>query len=173
MSAVHTKLERAATKVKDLEGALAVLADLQAAQDGAPDDHALWELRLRLLRSIGKLLPAKHTGHGGAASRGRQGVERRLAYKARLLAGVRAARFERILRDWKKAGQRPRVQAMVRLARQERGEDPELLLKKASAAIDDLARALVDNPKNERALGQARRALERLDLSARASKGKA
>ncbi|MGE0706984.1 MAG: hypothetical protein AB7N76_02660 [Planctomycetota bacterium] len=164
--AAAKKLQRTLDELTDLEEATALLAELQQAQATDPDEHAYWELRLRLLRRIGALLPPKHTGHGGAADRGPQALDRRLAYKARLLAGLRARRFERALRDWEKEGRRPNLGRLIKLARQERGEDPQLLLRKVEQALTDLERAVGGSPKNERALVAARRALSRLELEA-------
>jgi hypothetical protein len=157
------RLLRSLEEVSDLDQALGFLGSVIAAQTHDPEDSELWELRLRALRCVGKHLPPKHTGHGGGAHRDRPLVERRLAYKARLIASLRARRFERVLRDWRTEGRRPHVQSLLKLARRERGEDPQLLLRKAHTLLDDLEAALETNEANASALAAARRALERLE----------
>lgn len=158
------RLLRQLEGVESLEGCLELFEELKAAQDDDPDDHGLWELRLRVMRRLGKLLPPKHTGHGGAATRGRLAVDRRLAYKARLIAGVPKRSFERILREWRKQGERPKVQLLIRTARKERGEDPRVVLRKLETVLEDFESALPEAPKNEKAIATIRRALARVDL---------
>ena len=59
------RLLRQLEGVESLEGCLELFEELKGLQDEDPEDHGLWELRLRVMRRLGKLLPPKHTGHGG------------------------------------------------------------------------------------------------------------
>jgi hypothetical protein len=162
------RLEKKISKAKNLDGAIAALSDVVAAQEKDGEDNTLWELRLRAMRSVGLLLPPKHTHRKAAES----ALDRRRAYKCRLLGGVSSTRFERTLKDFKKTGKRPRVQSMLRWARKDRGEDPTLLIAKAQRSIQDLADSLAKNPGNDKAFKTIENALKRIDLKPKKGKAK-
>ena len=161
------RLEKKISKAKSLETAIAALSDVVAAQEKDGEDNTLWELRLRAMRSVGVLLPPKHTHRKAAES----ALDRRRAYKCRLLGGVSESRFEKTLKDFRKTGKRPRVQSMLRWARKDRGEDPTLLIAKARRAIQDLRDSLAKNSGNDTAFKTVENALGRVDLKPK--KGKA
>tara|TARA_R110002072_G_scaffold126210_7_gene263032 strand:- start:9 stop:638 length:630 start_codon:yes stop_codon:yes gene_type:complete len=161
------RLEKKISKVKSLDTAIAALSDVVAAQEKDGEDNTLWELRLRAMRSVGVLLPPKHTHRKAAES----ALDRRRAYKCRLLGGVSETRFEKTLKDFRKTGKRPRVQSMLRWARKDRGEDPTLLIAKAKRSIQDLRDSLAKNGGNDTAFKTIESALERVDLKPK--KGKA
>ena len=62
------RLEKKISKAKNLDGAIAALSDVVAAQEKDGEDNTLWELRLRAMRSVGLLLPPKHTHRKAAES---------------------------------------------------------------------------------------------------------
>ncbi|MBL4846084.1 MAG: hypothetical protein JKY65_11200 [Planctomycetes bacterium] len=159
----HASLTKALDKTKNINQAATVFERIKKAQDKNPDDHDLWELRIRALRRLGENLPPKHTGQGGARGAGLP-IDRRQAYKARLVAGVQPKRFERILKEWRKTGERPKVQLFLKMARKDRGEDPAILVEKLQAALGDLKDALAGTPANVKALASAERAIGKLDL---------
>ncbi len=156
-------LLKALDKAKNINQAAQVFERIKKAQEKSPDDHDLWETRIRALRKLGENLPPKHTGQGGARGAGLP-IDRRQAYKARLVAGVSAKQFDRILKEWRKTGERPKVQLFLKMARKDRGEDPSILVEKLKAALADLSDALAGTPENAKALASAERAIKKLDL---------
>jgi hypothetical protein len=159
----NASLLKALDKAKNINQAAQVFERIKKAQEKSPDDHELWETRIRALRKLGENLPPKHTGQGGARGAGLP-IDRRQAYKARLVAGVSARQFDRILKDWRKTGERPKVQLFLKMARKERGEDPSILLEKLNAALADLSDALANTTDNAKNLASAKRAIGKLDL---------
>ena len=159
----HSNLVKALDKATNLTQAAQVFDRIKTAQEKEPEDHDLWELRIRALRVMGSHLPPKHTGQGGARGAGLP-IDRRQAYKARLVANVSPKRFDKILKDWRKTGERPKVQLFLKVARKERGEDPSILVEKLRAALSDLGDALNNSAGNKKAIEIASGALEKLDL---------
>jgi len=159
----NASLLKALDKAKTINQAAQVFERIKKAQEKSPDDHELWETRIRALRKLGEHLPPKHTGQGGARGAGLP-IDRRQAYKARLVAGVSARQFDRILKEWRKSGERPKVQLFLKMARKDRGEDPSILLEKLNAALSDLGDALANTTENQKALASAQRAIGKLDL---------
>ncbi|MBL4848291.1 MAG: hypothetical protein JKY65_22460 [Planctomycetes bacterium] len=162
-----SRLEKKISKAKNLEGAIAALTDVMGTQEKDNEDNELWELRLRAMRGVGLLLPPKHTHRKAAES----ALDRRRAYKCRLLGGVSESRFERTLKEFRKGGKRPRVQSMLRWARKDRGEDPQLLLAKAKRSLQDLRDGLARSAGNDKSFKSIDSALGNVDLKPK--KGKA
>lgn len=163
---VLSRLEKKIGKSKDLEGAIVALNEVVALQEKDPEANELWELRLESMRQVGSFLPPKHTHRNAAES----ALDRRQAYKCRLLAGVAKGKFDKALKDWRKEGKRPRVQSMLRWARKDRGEDPQLLMTKAERAIQDLRDALSGTQDNGKAFASIERGLKQLELAPKKGK---
>ena len=162
-----SRLEKKVGKTKDLESSIEALNEVVALQDKDPEANELWELRLEAMRQVGTFLPPKHTHRNAAES----ALDRRQAYKCRLLAGVTKPKFDKALKDWRKDGKRPRVQSMLRWARKDRGEDPQLLMTKAERSIQDLQDTLSGSQLNGKAFAAIASALKSLELAPK--KGKA
>lgn len=162
--ASHKQLTKALERVKNLKQAAQLFERVKTEQVKKPDDHGLWDLRIRALRKIGENLPPKHTGQGGAGG-AKLPVDRRLAYSARLTFKVPLSRFEEILAGWEMSGDRPKVQLLLKLARKDRGEDPKIAYGKAVDALCNLRDAVADTDANMKALKTAASALGRVSLN--------